>query len=215
MIIAIDGPAAAGKGTLTRRLADHFGLALLDTGLLYRAVGLATARAGADATDVAAAAAAANTLDPADLDDPTLRGDEAAQLASKVAVIPEVRAALLEFQRAFAHNPPGDAKGAVLDGRDIGTQVCPDADVKLFLTASVEVRAERRVKELRGRGLEAIHARVLRDMKERDARDSGRDVAPLEPADDAFVLDTSDLDADAVFARALEFISAKDESGQA
>ncbi len=215
MIIAIDGPAAAGKGTLTRRLADHFGLALLDTGLLYRAVGLATARAGADATDVAAAAAAANTLDPADLDDPTLRGDEAAQLASKVAVIPEVRAALLEFQRAFAHNPPGDAKGAVLDGRDIGTQVCPDADVKLFLTASVEVRAERRVKELRGRGLEAIHARVQRDMKERDARDSGRDVAPLEPAEDAFVLDTSDLDAGAVFARALEIISAKDESGQA
>ena len=215
MIIAIDGPAAAGKGTLTRRLAEHFGLALLDTGLLYRAVGVATVRAGVDPTDARAAEAAAKALDPADLRNSTLRGDEAAQLASKVAVIPAVRSALLDFQRSFAHNPPGSANGAVLDGRDIGTRVCPDADAKLFLTASVEVRAERRVKELRGRGLEAIHGRVLRDMKERDARDSGRDVAPLEPAKDAFVLDTSDLDADTVFDRALEFISAKDRSGQA
>ena len=215
MIIAVDGPAAAGKGTLACRLAEHFGLALLDTGLLYRAVGRATQRSGADPSDAAAAVRAARALDPAALDDAGLRGDEAADLASKVAVIPGVRAAMLDFQRAFARRPPGGARGAVLDGRDIGTRVCPDADVKLFLMAAVEVRAERRLKELRARGLEAIHGRVLGDMKERDARDVGRDVAPLEPAEDAFVLDTSELDADAVFARALEFIAAQGRSGQA
>lgn len=215
MIIAIDGPAAAGKGTLARRLAAHFGLALLDTGLLYRAVGVATKRADADAGDARAAVRAARALRPDDLADPELRGDTAAGLASEVAVIAEVRTALLEFQRGFAERPPGGEPGAVLDGRDIGTRVCPGADVKLFLTANVEVRAERRLKELRERGLEAIYGRVLRDMKERDARDSGRDVAPLEPAEDAFVLDASDLDADAVLAWALEIISAEDHSGQA
>ncbi len=209
MIIAIDGPAAAGKGTLAKRLAAHFGLAALDTGLLYRAVGLKTVRRGADANDADAATAVARELGAGDLEDADLRGDEAANAASVVAAIPEVRAAVLEFQRAFARNPPGNAQGAVLDGRDIGTVVCPQADVKLFVTAPVEVRAGRRLKELRERGLEAIHSRVLQDMKARDARDAGRDVAPLVPAEDAFVLDTSEMDAGRVFAAALAIIKSR------
>ena len=207
MIVAIDGPAAAGKGTLARRLAEHFGLALLDTGLLYRAVGMNLVRAGADPDNAAGAAEAARNLRPDDLDAGDLRNDAAADAASRVSAVPDVRAALLDFQRSFADNPPGDARGAILDGRDIGTVVCPEADVKLFVTASPEVRAERRYLELRERGLDAIHGRVLADMKERDARDSERAVSPMEPAKDAFFLDTSDLDADQVFARALDFIN--------
>ncbi len=219
MIIAIDGPAAAGKGTLARRLAGHFGLAILDTGLLYRAVGMKLVRNGRDMDDHDAATEAAETLTPQDLDADDLRSDAAADAASRISSIPTVRSALLEFQRSFAANPPdigpgdsnggapGDTKGAVLDGRDIGTVVCPDADHKLFVTASAEVRAERRFKELRERGLDAIHGRVLADMKERDTRDSQRAVSPLEPAKDAFLLDTSDLDADQAFAAALDFIS--------
>ncbi len=209
MIIAIDGPAAAGKGTLARRLAAHFGLAVLNTGLLYRAVGLKTVRRGADPSDAEAASAVARELGAADLEDADLRGDEAANAASVVAAIPEVRAAVLEFQRAFAGNPPGKARGAVLDGRDIGTVVCPEADVKFFVTAGVGVRVERRLKELRERGLEAIHSRVLQDMKARDARDVGRDVAPLVPAEDAFVLDTSEMDAEQAFAAALAIIKSR------
>ena len=211
MIIAIDGPAAAGKGTLARRLAGHFGLAILDTGLLYRAVGMKLVRNGQDTDDHTAATEAAETLTPGDLEADDLRGDAAADAASRISSIPTVRAALLEFQRSFAANPPGNvadgAKGAVLDGRDIGTIVCPDADHKLFVTASAEVRAERRFKELRERGLDVIHGRVLADMKERDTRDSQRAVSPLEPAKDAFLLDTSDLDADQAFAAALKFIN--------
>lgn len=213
MIIAIDGPAAAGKGTLARRLAEHFGLALLDTGLLYRAVAREVARQGHDPSDAAAAVAAAQGLGPDDLEGDDLRGEAVAGGASKVAAIPAVRAALLDFQRNYANHPPGGAKGAVLDGRDIGTVVCPDADAKLFLTASLEMRARRRLKELRDRGLEAIPSRVLHDMSERDARDAKRDVAPLEPAVDAFVCDTSDRDADAVFAEALEFIRSRNITG--
>ena len=213
MIIAIDGPAAAGKGTLARRLAQHLSLALLDTGLLYRAVALKVLHQEDDPTDVAAAAAAARGLGPDDLEGPDLRGEALAGAASKVAAIPAVRAALLDFQRNFANHPPAGAKGAVLDGRDIGTVVCPGADAKLFLTANLEVRAQRRLKELRDRGLEAIPSRVLHDMKERDARDAGRDVAPLEPAADAFVCDTSDRDADEVFAAALKFIRSRNISG--
>ncbi len=211
MIISVDGSAAAGKGTLARRLADHFGFALLDTGLLYRAVGLRTLRGGTDPSNREAAIRSATELTEEDLRDPQLRGDEAANAASKVGAIPEVRAALLDFQRRFAASPPAGAAGAVLDGRDIGTVVCPDAEAKLFVTASLEVRAARRLKELRERGREAIHSRVLRDMQERDRRDSGRDVAPLEPAEDAFVLDTSELDPDAVFAEALKFIKSRQE----
>ena len=213
MIIAIDGPAAAGKGTLARRLAEHFGLARLDTGLLYRAVGLKTLRGGADPSDVEAAVRAAGSLSPSDIADEALRGEEAAAAASKVGAIAAVRAVMLDFQRSFARTPPGGAAGAVIDGRDIGTQVCPDADVKIFVSAGPEVRAERRLKELRARGVDAIHGRVLQDMKERDARDAKRDVAPLKPAEDAFVLDTGDMDADAVFAAALDFITSRNRSG--
>lgn len=213
MIIAIDGPAASGKGTLARRLAAHFGYAYLDTGLLYRAVGGAVLRAGHSLDDVAAASAAARALDPAMLDDPELRLDSASAAASKVAALPEVRAALLAYQRDFANHPPGGAAGAVLDGRDIGTVVCPAADVKLFVTASVEKRAERRFKELRERGVATIQEAVLQDMKERDARDSHRAVAPLRPADDALVLDTTELDADAAFHAALDHITSRLQAG--
>lgn len=205
MIIAIDGPAASGKGTLGRRLAAHFDLRHLDTGLLYRAAGLAVLRNGGDPTRPEVAEAAARGLQPEDLEVPDLRSDQAAQAASKVAAIPGVRAALLDFQRDFAHRPPG----AVLDGRDIGTVVCPEADAKFFVTASMAVRAHRRFKELRERGHDVIYPAVLQDMTQRDARDSGREVAPLKPADDALFLDTSDVTADEAFDIALKFIAEK------
>lgn len=213
VVIAVDGPAASGKGTLAKRLACHFGYAHLDTGALYRAVGLSLIRAGANPDDAAAAEAAARRLDPRGLngllDDPALRDEATGDAATRVAAIPAVRAALLDFQREFARHPPGGAAGAVLDGRDIGTVICPGAAYKIFVDADVNVRAGRRVKELRDRGIEAIHARVLRDMRERDARDRGRSVAPLKPADDAYVLDSSALDADAAFAAALAFITSR------
>jgi CMP/dCMP kinase len=204
MIIAVDGPAASGKGTLAKRLARHFDLAHLDTGSLYRTVALKALALG-DPADAAVAERAARALDLSLLEDPALRSDAAAEAASVVAAVPGVRAALLQFQRDFAHR----AGGAVLDGRDIGTVICPDADTKLFLTASPEARAERRTRELRAAGQEAIYQRVLDDMKARDARDRARRSAPLQPADDAIVIDTSSLDADAVFAAALAAIAAK------
>lgn len=206
MIIAVDGPAASGKGTLARRLADHLGYAHLDSGKLYRAVGQAVLSAGGDPEDSAAAVRAAKALTAAMLDDPALLDDAVAAAASKVAAIPCVRAALLRFQQDFAKNPPNGAPGAVIDGRDIGTVVCPEAEVKLFVTADVAVRAERRHKELIGRGETIIYARVLQDLKERDARDSNRAVAPLRPARDAIRLDTSQMDPDAAFAAALAYI---------
>ncbi|MEQ9171221.1 MAG: (d)CMP kinase [Rhodospirillales bacterium] len=206
MIIAIDGPAAAGKGTLARRIARDLGFAYLDTGLLYRATGKRVLEAGADPEDAAAAEQQARALEPRDLERPDLRTDAVAQAASKVSAVPGVRAALLDFQRSFAAQPPGGAKGAVLDGRDIGTVVCPGADVKLFVTASDEVRARRRFKELQENDPDVIYARVLEEMRERDARDRSRAVAPLEPAEDAILLDTSDLNADEVFAKALDII---------
>jgi cytidylate kinase len=214
-VIALDGPAASGKGTLARRLACHFGYAHLDTGLIYRAVGMKILRAGGDPADEVAATAVAQDLVASDLDTPDLRGDEAANAASTVAVIPGVRAVLLAFQRNFARHPPGAAAGAVLDGRDIGTVVCPEAQAKLYVTAAAEVRAERRLKELRERGVEAIYARVLQDLKERDARDQGRQAAPLAQARDAFVLDTSALDADQAFAAALAFIETRSRADRA
>jgi cytidylate kinase len=207
-IIAIDGPAAAGKGTLARRLAAELGFDYLDTGLIYRAVGMNVERAGFDPADEARAGEAARDLQPEDLAADDLRTDEAAQAASKVAAIPAVRAALLDFQRRFAACPPG-GKGAVLDGRDIGTVVCPDAGIKLFVTASAETRAARRLKELQDRGIDTTFDRVLAEMRERDERDSQRAVAPLKPAEDAEVLDTSGLDADAAFDAAIAFVRAK------
>lgn len=211
MIIAIDGPAAAGKGTLARRLAEHLGFAYLDTGLLYRATGRKVLDAGDDPADAEAAEAVARGLDADDLVAPGLRTDDVARAASMVAAVPGVRAALLDFQRRFAADPPPPYKGAVLDGRDIGTVVCPEAEVKLFVTASDEVRAERRAKELRQAGHDVITARVLQEMKERDARDQVRDIAPLVAAPDAVEIDTSGLDADQVFARALALITERNQ----
>lgn len=206
-IVAIDGPAASGKGTLARRLAEHFGLAHLDTGKLYRATAFLVLAAGADPADPAAAAAAARRVDPARLADPALLSEEVAQASSIVAAIPAVRAALLDRQRDFAAHPPAPFRGSVLDGRDIGTAVCPEATVKLFVTASREARAERRARELRERGATVIYGDVLQDMKERDARDSGRRVAPLAAAPDAVTIDTTSLDADQVFELASEIIA--------
>lgn len=196
--VAIDGPAAAGKGTISRAVAAHFGLAHLDTGLLYRAVG-AKVLAGADPV------AAAQTLDPRDLEDDALRTPEVAEAASKVAALPEVRAALVAFQRGFARRDGG----AVLDGRDIGTVICPAAEVKLYVTASAACRADRRYKELLAKGHAVTPEEVLADVRARDARDSGRDTAPLRSADDALTLDTSDLSVDEAVARAIAAVAAR------
>lgn len=204
MIIAIDGPAAAGKGTLAARLARHFGLPHLDTGLLYRAVGKRVADHGLDPDDPVAAGRAAESLDPAELGDPALRGHEAGELASRVAIHPGVRRALLAFQRDFARRPGG----AVLDGRDIGTAVVPDADVKIYVTATAAVRAERRTRELRAKGRDIAYETILNEIMARDARDAGRASAPLAIAPDAVILDTSALDADAAFEKALGIVEA-------
>ncbi len=212
MIIAVDGPVAAGKGTLARRLAAALGCAYLDTGSIYRAVAARILAAGGDPEDPETAAAAARELQPGDLERDDLRFETVSQAASKVAAIPAVRTELLNFQRDFATHPPGGARGAVLDGRDIGTVVCPDADVKFFLTASVEARAARRHKELIERGEQSIYARVLQDLRERDARDSRRATAPLKSAADAVRLDTSDMDADKAFEVAMAVIARRQAS---
>jgi cytidylate kinase len=206
-VVAIDGPAASGKGTLARRLAARFGFAHLDTGKLYRATALSLLEAGGDPADPDMAVAAARRVSAASLDDPLLSGEAVARASSIVSALPAVRAELLALQRNFAAHPPAPAEGAVLDGRDIGTVVCPEAAVKLFVTASVEARAERRAKELREQGAAAIYGNVLEDMKERDARDSLRRVAPLAAAPDAAVIDTTRLDPDQVFERAVDIIA--------
>jgi cytidylate kinase len=207
LVVAIDGPAAAGKGTLARRLAAHYGLAYLDTGALYRATARDVLDAGLDPADAAAAAGIAEKLDPASFGDPHLRDEAVGRAASVVAAHGAVRAALLDFQRCFAAAPPAGARGAVLDGRDIGTVVCPEAPVKLYVTASPEERARRRMLELEARGGPPVDkAAILADIRERDRRDSERATAPLKPAEDAVTLDTSDLDADAVFAAAAALI---------
>ena len=211
IVIAIDGPAASGKGTLARKLAAQLGLAYLDTGALYRSVGKAVFDAGGDPADEAAAIAAAKmlekTLKAEDLQNPAIRTDVVGQAASNVAKFPAVRDAMFAFQKNFAAKPPEGAKGVVLDGRDIGTVICPDADVKLFITASTEERSKRRLKELLGKGIQTDYDTVFADMKERDARDAGRDTAPLKAAPDAFVLDTSNLAEAEVMERALAIIA--------
>ena len=204
MIIAIDGPAASGKGTLARRLAVRYDLRHLDTGMLYRAVARAVIDAGADVADPAARLAAARALDAAQLRDAaSLREPGMGEAASIVAADPAVRAEILAFQRDFANRPPG----AVLDGRDIGSVVCPNADAKIFVTAAPEARAERRWRELAGNGAEISYEQVLDDIRRRDARDTSRAVAPLRPADDAHLLDTTDLDIEAAFRAAVDLIS--------
>jgi cytidylate kinase len=205
MIIAIDGPAASGKGTLARRIAAHFGLACLDTGLLYRAVARDVLARNGSLEDEAFAARIAGTLDPGTLDDPALRMAEMGDAASVVARHPAVRAALLDLQREFARQAPG----AVLDGRDIGTVVCPDADVKIFVTADVETRARRRFDEMRQRGEPVSYERVLEVIRQRDARDAGRSDAPMRAAEDAILLDTTDLDIEQAFATAVGLIKRK------
>jgi cytidylate kinase len=202
MIIAIDGPAGSGKGTLAKRLADHFGLPHLDTGLLYRAVALALLEAGRPLTDASAAARAAASLDVSRLDDPRLKGRNMGDAASVVSAYQPVRDALLDLQRRFA----AQSGGAVLDGRDIGTVICPDAQAKLFVTASAEERARRRHRELLARGEAADYEAILADIRRRDERDMTRSAAPLKPATDAVVLDTTSLDAQEAFASALHIV---------
>jgi cytidylate kinase len=188
-VVAVDGPAASGKGTIAARLGRALGLPVLDTGLLYRAVGVLTQRAGGDPGDEAAAAAVAAALDAGALDDPGLRARAAGELASRVAVHPGVRAALLKFQRAFAAQPGG----AILDGRDIGAVICPDAPAKLYVTATPEARAERRWRQLARQGEAVTPDEVLEDIRRRDARDAGRAAAPMARAADAVLLDTTEM----------------------
>ena len=203
LVIAIDGPAASGKGTLARRLAGHFGLRHLDTGLTYRAVADRLLAVGSDLDDEDAALAAAQHLDLAELDTERLARHDVGEAASRVAVLPRLRAELRRKQRQFASAPPG----AVLDGRDIGTVVFPDAAAKLYVTASQEARARRRMLEMRERGIHIDEAKVLADIRRRDARDSTRDDSPLRPAADAYLLDTTDLDIEAAFQAAVDYVS--------
>ena len=202
MIVAIDGPAASGKGTIARRLAAHYGLPHLDTGLLYRATAASLLQAGRDLNDPAAAVAAARALGLTEFDEDWLRGAQMGEAASVVAAMPDVRAALLKAQRDFAARPGG----AVLDGRDIGTVVCPGAHVKIFVTASPAARAQRRALELVRRGEKMDYAQVLADIARRDARDAERADAPMKPAADAVELDTTSLDIDAALARAVAIV---------
>jgi cytidylate kinase len=204
MIIAIDGPAASGKGTLGKRLAHHYGYRHLDTGVIYRAVAWSLLQAGADPGDELVAVAAALELDPEKFGNPVLKTQAVGEAASVVAAIPGVREVLVNFQRQFAEGPPG----AVLDGRDVGTVICPHADVKIFVVANPEVRARRRTLEARARGEKADEAAVLADIIKRDERDQNRPVAPLRPAPDAHMLDNSNLDIEAGVRAAIAIVEA-------
>lgn len=210
MIIAIDGPAAAGKGTLSRRIAETYGFHHLDTGLTYRATAKALLDAGLPLDDEAVAERMALAVELAGLDRDILSAHEIGEAASKIAVMPAVRRALVEAQRAFSKRAPG----TVLDGRDIGTVICPQAGAKLWVDARLEVRALRRHKELLARGIPSIYDAVLRDMRDRDARDAQRAAAPMLRAPDAFALDTSDMDADQAYAAALAFVRSRSPAGQ-
>jgi len=204
MIIAIDGPAASGKGTLAKRLAKHYGYRHLDTGLIYRAVAYAMLQSGADLRDEVLAVSAAQALDPGTFNDPALKSQKLGDAASVVSAIPSVREALVSFQRRFADEPPG----AVLDGRDIGTVICPEADVKIFVVADPKLRAHRRALEAQGRGEEADEATILADIIARDERDRNRAVAPLRAAKDAYLLDNSNLDIEAGVRAAIDIVEA-------
>lgn len=206
-VIAIDGTAASGKGTMAKRLAAHLDYAYLDTGLLYRRVALTLLEKKILPTDTEAAVQAARELDPATLGDPALRGADAGRDSSVVAAIPEVRKALHDFQREFPAK--SGKRGAILDGRDIGTVIFPEAPIKFFVDAKIEVRAERRHKELAGRGEALPYEKVLEDMKIRDARDSGRDFRPMKIAEEAIIIDTTSMGPDAVFEEALKYLSSK------
>ncbi|WP_269584252.1 (d)CMP kinase [Roseibium sp. Sym1] len=208
MIIAIDGPAASGKGTLSRRLADHFGLRHLDTGLTYRAVAASLLANGKPLGDETVAIEVAHNLDLAQMDKSVLSAHEIGEAASRIAVLGGLRKELVELQRRFAETPPG----AVLDGRDIGTVVCPHATVKLFVTASPEARARRRTDEMISKGQEAVYASVLEDLKRRDERDSQRTVAPMKQADDAVLLDTTEMDIETAFQTAVDIVSRAGDS---
>lgn len=211
IVIAVDGTAASGKGTVARLLARHFHFAHLDSGSLYRLTALALLAAGRNAENETDAVAAAKSIDPADANNPSIRNDAVARLASMVATIPAVRSALLDYQRQFAAHPPGNAPGAVIDGRDIGTVVCPDASAKLFVDAKPEIRAHRRWLELQASGVAADEKAVLADILARDARDRERTIAPLRPAPDAILLDTSEVGIDAALAAALALVSPRIE----
>jgi CMP/dCMP kinase len=204
MIIAIDGPAASGKGTLARKLAQHYGYRHLDTGVIYRAVAYALLQAGADLRDEAMAVRVAMELDPETFSNPALKSQEVGEAASLVSAIPPVREVLLDFQRQFAATPPG----AVLDGRDIGTVICPDAEVKIFVVADPKVRAHRRTLEAKSRGEEADEAKILADIIQRDERDRNRPSAPLKQAADAYLLDNTNLDIEAGVRAAIDIVEA-------
>jgi cytidylate kinase len=204
MIIAIDGPAASGKGTLGKRLARHYGYRHLDTGVIYRAVAKVLMDAGVELTDEARAVAAALELDPEKFGNPALKTQEVGEAASVVSAFPRVREALVSFQRRFAEDPPG----AVLDGRDIGTIICPDADVKIFVVADARVRARRRTLEALARGEQADEAAVLADIIRRDDRDQNRPIAPLKAAADAYLLDNSNLDIEGGVRAAIDIVEA-------
>lgn len=213
IVIAIDGTAASGKGTLARKLARILGFDYLDTGKLYRYIGWRILEEGGNPANIEQATFIAEKLKdylkPVELSNPVLHSDEAGQAASKVAAVPAVREALLAYQKEFAAHPPSGAAGTILDGRDIGTVVCPQADVKLYIDARDEIRAQRRTKELQSAGIPVKYEAVLADMRERDGRDAGRETAPMKAADDATILDTSDMDIDDVLAKALSVIENK------
>lgn len=208
IIIAVDGPAASGKGTIARRLAVHFDLAHLDTGMLYRTVGMGMVNSGKDLSDEGAAADVARNLSQYTVSEEELRSEGAGKAASIVAAYGDVRAALKEYQQEFAKNPPGNKAGAVIDGRDIGSVICPNADAKLFVTAILEARVDRRFIEIERRGQSVIRADVEADLAARDERDANRAVSPLLQASDALLLDTTKLDIEAAVAKAIALIDA-------